>query len=232
VTVAAIAEVGEQTNESSNASDMPPLSMQENTTGGTNSGLNVLESDMSARNLFIQTPSRRHSRVHKSSFSVLVVDDSTPILKITKISLERAGHTVDQAFNGRIALDKMKSNFYDVVLMDIQMPIMGGIEAVTRYREYERDQVSRSAASFRQQFRRQLLIIGMSANGDSSVMEEAIRCGMDAFVSKPFSLEAMMKVIDAHSNRRGSQPVSPVGPNSAVSATSDAGNGSRLSCSR
>jgi hypothetical protein len=64
--------------------------------------------------------------------SALVVDDSPVIVKATSRQLTKAGYTVDTADNGAVGLEKMKSKLYDVVLMDLQMPIMDGLEATRR----------------------------------------------------------------------------------------------------
>lgn len=69
---------------------------------------------------------------------VLVVDDSLTTLKLTGLTLERDGHHVDRAANGQIALQLMKSRSYDVVLIDCNMPVMDGFEAVSLFREHER----------------------------------------------------------------------------------------------
>lgn len=69
---------------------------------------------------------------------VLVVDDSLVTLKITGLTLERDGHKVERASNGQIALQLMKSRQYDVVLIDCNMPVMDGFEAVRLFREHER----------------------------------------------------------------------------------------------
>jgi CheY-like chemotaxis protein len=69
---------------------------------------------------------------------VLVVDDSLTTLKLTGLTLERDGHHVDRAANGQIALQLMKSQSYDVVLIDCNMPVMDGFEAVSLFREHER----------------------------------------------------------------------------------------------
>lgn len=69
---------------------------------------------------------------------VLIVDDSLVTLKITGLTLERDGHNVERASNGQIALQLMKSRPYDVVLIDCNMPVMDGFEAVRLFREHER----------------------------------------------------------------------------------------------
>lgn len=69
---------------------------------------------------------------------VLIVDDSFLTLKITGKTLTGGGHHVERATNGHIALELMKSRPYDVVLIDCNMPVMDGYEAVRIFREYER----------------------------------------------------------------------------------------------
>lgn len=56
--------------------------------------------------------------------SILVVDDSISIMKIMSMIMKRAGHTVEQAIDGRVGVEMMKRKEYDVVLLDMQMPIM------------------------------------------------------------------------------------------------------------
>jgi CheY-like chemotaxis protein len=68
---------------------------------------------------------------------VLIVDDSLVTLKITGLTLQRDGHNVERAANGQIALQLMKSRPYDVVLIDCNMPVMDGFEAVRLFREHE-----------------------------------------------------------------------------------------------
>lgn len=69
---------------------------------------------------------------------ILIVDDSNITLKITGKTLEQDGHHVDKATNGQIALNLMKSRAYDVVLIDCNMPVMDGFEAVRLFREFEK----------------------------------------------------------------------------------------------
>lgn len=89
--------------------------------------------------------SHSNSQVHSSSEAVkhkhrvLVVDDSMPILKMTRKMLERDGHTVVEAVNGQDAVDCVRLEAFDVILMDIQMPVMGGIEATKIIRSEETD---------------------------------------------------------------------------------------------
>jgi CheY-like chemotaxis protein len=71
---------------------------------------------------------------------ILIVDDSNITLKITGKTLEQDGHHVEKATNGQIALNLMKNRTYDVVLIDCNMPVMDGFEAVRLFREFEKEQ--------------------------------------------------------------------------------------------
>lgn len=70
---------------------------------------------------------------------ILIVDDSLVTLKLTGLTLEKDGHHVERAHNGQVALQLMKSRPYDVVLIDINMPVMDGFETVRLFREFERN---------------------------------------------------------------------------------------------
>lgn len=116
--------------------------------------------------------------------NILVVDDSAPILKMTVLMLKRNGHNVEQAVNGAEAVDKIaqrraQKKLYDVVLMDLIMPVMDGLEAARRIRKNEGADVNDPSKQ---------LIIGVSANGDEDTIIEALSAGMDEFMCKPFTL--------------------------------------------
>ncbi len=96
---------------------------------------------------------------------------------------------MEEAVDGSIALVMMREKQYDVVLMDLQMPIMGGIEAVGLFRQEEEKLFRAGSRSTRQ------LIIGMSACGDRETQDRAEEVGMDAFLSKPFSLAGMLNIV-------------------------------------
>lgn len=117
---------------------------------------------------------------------ILVVDDSTVIQKSTKRSLQRAGYEVEIADNGLNALNMMKQKLYSAVLMDIEMPVMGGIEATQKLREFE--QTENILITNRQK------IIGVTASTDSSTRDKALSAGMNEFIHKPFQLELIQTI--------------------------------------
>ena len=70
--------------------------------------------------------------IEKPLRTALIVDDSIPILKMSALVLEKVGCAVDKAKNGSIGLEKMKETVYDLVVMDVQMPVMTGIDCIKR----------------------------------------------------------------------------------------------------
>ena len=118
--------------------------------------------------------------------SVLVVEDSVVITKATRRMLIKAGFAVDTADNGALGLEKMKEKVYEFVLMDLQMPIMDGLEATKRIRAHEKET---GAVETDRQY-----IIGVSANGTDDVRGDAMKSGMCDFCSKPFSYQDLCDV--------------------------------------
>jgi signal transduction histidine kinase len=125
--------------------------------------------------------SRRH-------LNILIVDDSTSVVKILSNKLVGAGHRVYTAYNGAAGLEKMVAMVgqLDVVFMDVQMPVMDGIEATRRYREIER----------LEGLGRHLPIICSSANSAGEVEDLALSAGLDSFLPKPFTTATLLSVVE------------------------------------
>ncbi len=103
---------------------------------------------------------------------VLIAEDGVLNQRVAARMLEGAGHEVTLASNGKEAVEAVRRDHYDLVLMDIEMPEMDGISAT---------QAIRSAESAGQH----LPIVGVTATGDR---ETCLRAGMDAWLPKPLSL--------------------------------------------
>jgi CheY-like chemotaxis protein len=137
------------------------------------------------------------SPTFRRPYRVLVVEDAPSILKMTSMLLTKKGHNVEKAVNGAQAVDILltQNGGYDVVLMDLQMPIMDGAEAIRRIRKAERDPETGGEMRSHQASRRRQLIIALSANSDSDTMQEALDAGADYFMSKPFTYETFRELM-------------------------------------
>jgi CheY-like chemotaxis protein/HPt (histidine-containing phosphotransfer) domain-containing protein len=126
---------------------------------------------------------------------VLLAEDNPVNAMLVVRLLEAAGHTLVTAENGREALARLAEGRFDVVLMDLQMPIMGGIEAIERIRATER------AAGGH------VRIVALTAQAVQGDRERCLAAGADAYLAKPFSvgaLEAMVVGAPAPAPRGGS----------------------------
>jgi CheY-like chemotaxis protein len=123
--------------------------------------------------------------VKLSEASILLVEDNMINQKIVMLSLEKLVKNIDIASNGKEALDKFGTSNYDLILMDIQMPVMDGFLATKKIREIEV-----STNSFTP-------IIAITANAMSGDRETCLAAGMDDYVSKPFQVEVLIEKMNS-----------------------------------
>ncbi|CAB9507189.1 Peroxide stress-activated histidine kinase mak2 [Seminavis robusta] len=116
------------------------------------------------------------------SLRVLVVEDNKVNQKLVVRMLGKLGHSSVVAENGQVALDKLQSAQADLVLMDIQMPVMDGLEATREIRKT------------RTKFA--LPIVGLSASFQNADLETYLDIGMNQCLSKPVRLETLKRTID------------------------------------
>lgn len=111
--------------------------------------------------------------------NILLVEDNIINQKLTKAVLDHQGFNVDTASNGKIGVEKYRQNSYDLVLMDIQMPVMNGFESARLIREYEKINPLKKPST----------IIAVSANSDMNNKDMLNEAGIDYFISKPFKID-------------------------------------------
>jgi signal transduction histidine kinase/DNA-binding response OmpR family regulator len=114
---------------------------------------------------------------------VLLAEDSVVNQKLVVTLLSRAGHKVSVATNGQEALDAIERGSFDVVLMDVQMPVMGGFEATGILRERERGTG------------RHLPVVATTAHAMKGDRETCEAAGMDAYISKPIQPLELYRVL-------------------------------------
>lgn len=153
---------------------------------------------------------------------VFLVEDSLTIAKTTIALLKRNGMEVDHAANGMLATERIcvaeGRPHYDVVLMDLSMPIMDGLTATQRIREFEASNPNPSCP--------RLLIIGLSANSDQETLLATANAGFDAFIDKPLKADVLLSML----GRSPRSTTSTGAVANSFESGSSIGNG-RLSCS-
>ena len=116
------------------------------------------------------------------SLSILVVDDNEINRQLMSILLTRQGHRIEVASNGLEAFEAVKVKKFDIVFMDLQMPIMDGIEASRRIREWENEGVH-------------TFTVALTAGYFPEDGQKLFEAGMDNYLSKPFQVEHIQKLL-------------------------------------
>ena len=116
---------------------------------------------------------------------VLVAEDNPTNQALVAALLKQKGHRVTIVGNGRLAADRAVLETFDVVLMDVQMPEMGGLEATGLIRDHER-----TAGGH-------VPIVALTARAMAGDREQCLAAGMDAYVSKPLRTEELFAAIDS-----------------------------------
>lgn len=114
-----------------------------------------------------------------ASVKVLVVDDSRLARRMLRTILEESGHEIEEVADGATALERYALNHHDLVLLDLLMPIMSGVEVLKKLRE-QNPKVS---------------VIVVSADIQRVTREEVMEAGAIAMLSKPFDKEALRQVL-------------------------------------
>jgi CheY-like chemotaxis protein len=115
---------------------------------------------------------------------ILLVEDNPINQKVAQRLLERAGHSVTLAANGREAVDHVCNRRFDLVLMDVQMPEMDGLEATVAIRQQEAGTD------------RHLPIVALTAHAMVGDRERCLAAGMDGYVSKPVQPPLLFRAME------------------------------------
>ena len=117
-------------------------------------------------------------------FRILLVEDNLINQKISKITLEKSGCRLEVAANGKEGVEKYKEKPYDLILMDIQMPVMDGLEATRQIRKVEK-----------QKKKHRSFIVALTANATENDRKNAQDAGMDGFIAKPFNPKVLFRLL-------------------------------------
>jgi CheY-like chemotaxis protein len=129
------------------------------------------------------------SRIDKD-LSVLLVEDNKINQKIALHNLMQAGYKVELAENGHEAVMKFKSGKFDMILMDVLMPVMNGFKATEKIRAIEQYRVLKN-----KNFIHHVPIIALTANAMKGDREACLAAGMDGYISKPFKQKDLAELL-------------------------------------
>lgn len=116
----------------------------------------------------------------KYPLRILIAEDNLVNQKLAEYILKKLGYNSSVAVNGLEVLEQLKNKIYDVILMDVQMPEMNGIEATIKIRQ-DKDQP---------------YIIAMTANAMPEDKEECLKAGMDDYISKPIKIAELIQALE------------------------------------
>jgi PAS domain S-box-containing protein len=117
---------------------------------------------------------------------ILLADDYATNREVARRHLEAGGHSVSLACNGQEAIEAFESGNYDLIFMDIQMPIMDGIEAAKRIRDLERGSGSAS----------RIPILALTAHAVKEYIDACLQAGMDDYLIKPVFRKDLLDKVD------------------------------------
>lgn len=130
----------------------------------------------------------------KHPLKILIAEDNLVNQKLTQYILKKLGYTPDSALNGLEAVQMVSKHHYDLILMDIQMPEMNGLEATVHIRKGEK----------------QPFIIAMTANAMREDKDACLKAGMDDYLSKPMKMEELIRSLERVSLKVASAATSSV----------------------
>jgi protein-histidine pros-kinase len=122
-----------------------------------------------------------------NTYKILIADDNPVNLDLATRLLRKKGHEITSAENGKEAVELFLKDSFDVILMDLEMPVIGGIEAARQIRAKEKALSVETPAY--------TPIIAMTAHDQETERTACLVVGMDGFISKPISIKTINQTI-------------------------------------
>ncbi len=135
----------------------------------------------------------KSSELVDGAMSVLVVEDNLVNRRYVQLLLEKNGHQVVLAENGLLGLEAVKKQDFDLILMDVQMPEMDGLQATRNIRFSET------------QSRQHVPVIALTAHASAEDRERCLAAGMDAYLTKPLQVKKLWKLMEHIQDNRLAQ---------------------------
>jgi len=137
-----------------------------------------------------EVPKQQHAEIPQECYRILIVEDNMVNRKVAYFLLDKKGHEVTAVENGQEALTALENNIFDLVLMDVQMPVMDGFKATEAIRKKEEAMGDH------------IPIIAMTAHAMKGDRERCLEAGMDDYMTKPLNpVEVFQKINDTMKNK-------------------------------
>jgi len=156
-------------------------------------------------------PSTRAPRAASKPLNILLVEDNSVNQSLMLALLRKAGYDADLANDGAEAIERLRRQSYDLVLMDVAMPTLDGLEATQRIRAGDAGETIREVP-----------IVALTANAMSGDRERCLRAGMDDYLSKPINAAAFDALLQKAAARRLRTPDTELRRRALVARLSDA----------
>lgn len=117
---------------------------------------------------------------------ILLAEDNEIFQRIAAWTFKKIGMTCDMAANGKEAFEMHQKNTYDLILMDLQMPVMDGYESTRMIRNFERQAKATNP----------VIVVALTANDVTDKKDLCLECGMNDFMEKPFQVEKLRVLIN------------------------------------
>jgi CheY-like chemotaxis protein len=150
------------------------------------------EIDEQARKLAMVAPAANELC---TKLRVLLAEDNPVNQRLASKVLEKRGHQITVTATGRGAFERVRDERFDVVLMDVQMPDMDGLEATALIREWEKTRGRRTP------------IIALTAHSMKGDRDRCLAAGMDTYVTKPFDAARLIEVVESTAREVAARPV-------------------------
>ncbi|KAL0481684.1 hypothetical protein AKO1_012539 [Acrasis kona] len=150
-----------------------------------NNSTSIVNESISHEHLEKRKGSILEEAVDKRDGKILIVEDNTMNQKILSKFLRLEGYSFDLAINGLEAVNLFKCNQYLLIFMDLEMPMMNGIEATKKIRQIEAENNAKVTA-----------IVGVSANAREEHLNKALNAGMQEYITKPYLKKDILSVIN------------------------------------
>ena len=150
-----------------------------------NNDNSILPYTGSLHNNRLHSPMQSIDNTLPSMTRILLVEDNAINQRVASAMLNKLGFTIDIADNGIEAIDALKQITYSLVIMDLQMPLMGGLEATKKIRKMETGTIDPD-----------IPIIAMTANATQQDKMNCLNAGMNDFISKPVTIPALQELLN------------------------------------